>query len=65
MPDNYSDEKPSSEREAFLLLYKHLEKGNFIWPRNESKVRALTGQQFCWLMEGLNHFDKSTLHITF
>ena len=36
-----------------LLLYKRLEKGSFVWPRNESEVQELTGQQFRWLMEGL------------
>ena len=36
-----------------LLLYKRLEKGSFVWPRNESEVQELTGQQFSWLMEGL------------
>ena len=36
-----------------LLLYKRLEKGSFVWPRNESEVQGLTGQQFRWLMEGL------------
>lgn len=41
------------EKDGFLLLYKRLEKGNFMWPRNESEVRALTSQQFRWLMEGL------------
>lgn len=36
-----------------LLLYKRLEKGSFVWSRNESEVQELTGQQFRWLMEGL------------
>ena len=41
------------EKDGFLLLYKRLEKGSFVWPRNESEVQELTGQQFRWLMEGL------------
>ena len=49
------------EKDGFLLLYKRLEKGNFVWPRNESEVRALTSQQFRWLMEGLTTFPKKTV----
>lgn len=49
------------EKDGFLLLYKRLEKGNFVWPRNESEVRALTSQQFRWLMEGLTIFPKKTV----
>ena len=44
-----------------LLLYKRLEKGSFVWPRNESEVQELTGQQFRWLMEG--HFHPEIYHI--
>ena len=42
------------EGDGFVLLYKRLETGNFQWPRNVSEVRALTEQQFRWLMEGLS-----------
>lgn len=41
------------ESDGFLLLYKRLENSNFQWPRSESEVKALTQQQFRWLMEGL------------
>lgn len=41
------------EKDGFLLLYKRLEQGKFVWPRNEEDVKALTPQQFRWLMEGL------------
>lgn len=41
------------EGDGFLLLYKRLENGGFQWPRNEAEMKALTPQQFKWLMEGL------------
>lgn len=42
------------ERDGFLLLYKRLEVGSFEWPRSEQEARALTPQQYRWLMEGLS-----------
>ena len=42
------------EGDGFLLLYKRLENGNFQWPRNGAEARALTPQQYRWLMEGLS-----------
>ena len=42
------------EGDGFVLLYKRLESGSFQWPRNESEARALTPQQYRWLMEGLS-----------
>ena len=42
------------EGDGFLLLYKRLESGSFQWPRRESEARALTPQQYRWLMEGLS-----------
>ena len=41
------------EEDGFLLLYKRLENGRFQWPRNEQEVRALSQQEFRWLLEGL------------
>lgn len=42
------------EGDGFLLLYKRLETEKFQWPRNEEKVRAISSQQYKWLMEGLS-----------
>lgn len=49
------------ESDGYLLLYKRLEQGNFQWPRSESEVRNLTGQQFRWLMEGLTLTPKKSV----
>ena len=40
------------EGDGFLLLYKRLADGKFRWPRNTSEVRAITPEQYRWLMEG-------------
>ena len=42
------------EGDGFLLLYKRLEEGRYRWPRNEKEVRAMSPQQYKWLMEGLS-----------
>lgn len=42
------------EGNGFVLLYKRLESGSFQWPRHESEAKALTPQQYRWLMEGLS-----------
>lgn len=49
------------EGNGFLLLYKRLESGSFQWSRKESEARALTPQQYRWLMEGLS-VDQSKAH---
>ena len=49
------------EGNGFVLLYKRLESGSFQWPRKESEARALTAQQYRWLMEGLSE-DKPKEH---
>lgn len=49
------------EGNGFVLLYKRLESGSFQWPRKESEARALTPQQYRWLMEGLS-IDQPRAH---
>lgn len=49
------------ENDGYLLLYKRLEKSKFQWPRSESEVKNLTGQQFRWLMEGLTISPKKVV----
>ena len=41
------------EGDGFVLVYKRLEQGSYQWPRSVNEVRALTPQQYRWLMEGL------------
>ena len=40
------------EGDGFLLLYKRLADGRFRWPRNITEVKAITPEQYRWLMEG-------------
>ena len=49
------------EGNGFVLLYKRLESGSFQWPRSETEARALTPQQYRWLMEGLS-IDQPKAH---
>lgn len=49
------------EGDGFLLLYKRLETGKFQWPRNEEEVRAISYQQYKWLMEGLSIEQKKAI----
>lgn len=49
------------EGDGFVLLYKRLENGSFQWPRNETEARAISPQQFRWLMEGLS-IDQPKAH---
>ena len=43
------------EKDGFVLLYKRLDVkyGRYRWPRNKAEVKAITWQQFDWLMSGL------------
>ena len=49
------------EGNGFVLLYRRLESGSFQWPRKESEAKALTPQQYRWLMEGLS-IDQPKAH---
>lgn len=49
------------EGDGFLLLYKRLETGKFQWPRNEEEVKAISAQQYKWLMEGLSIDQKKAI----
>ena len=42
------------EGDGFVLVYKRLESGSYQWPRSRDEVRAMTAQQYRWLMEGLS-----------
>ena len=48
--------------DGYILLYKRLEDGRYQWPRNERELKELTLQQFRWLMEGLNIYQKKMIH---
>lgn len=41
------------EGDGFVILYKRLEKGRFLWPNSAETVRNITPQQLRWLLEGL------------
>ena len=40
------------ERDGFLLLYKRVDKGSYVWPRNAGEVMDLTQEQLDRLMSG-------------
>ena len=40
------------EGDGFLLLYKRVEQGRFVWPRTSVELRQLRPEQFKWLMQG-------------
>ena len=42
------------EGDGFMLLYKRLERGRFMWPKRKADVEQITPQQLRWLLEGLS-----------
>ena len=40
------------EGDGWLLLVKRVDCGHFTWPRNSKEMRAMTPEQFRWLMQG-------------
>ena len=42
------------EGDGFVLLYKRMEQGGFVWPRSAQEMRQLSRQEFRWLLEGLS-----------
>ncbi|MBQ1733964.1 MAG: IS66 family insertion sequence element accessory protein TnpB [Oscillospiraceae bacterium] len=50
------------DQTGFVILYKRLDNGRFQWPRNASEVRALTRQQYRWLLEGLSIEQPNAIH---
>lgn len=43
------------DKTGFVLLYMRLDSGRFQWPRDASQARAITRQEYRWLMEGLSN----------
>ena len=50
------------DQTGFVILYKRLDNGRFQWPRNASEVRALTRQQYRWLLERLSIEQPNAIH---
>lgn len=42
------------DKTGFCLWYKRLEKDTFKWPRTGEAVLTITGEQFDWLLRGLD-----------
>jgi transposase len=40
------------EGDGFLMLYKRVDCGRFVWPRTSNDLKALSPEQFRWLMQG-------------
>ena len=46
------------DRNGFCLFYKRLEKDIFRWPNSKEDVITITKQEFSWLMDGLEIYQK-------
>lgn len=42
------------EGDGFLLLYKRVESGHFVWPRSSDELRKMNPEQFRYLMMGFS-----------
>ena len=42
------------EGDGFLMLTKRLERGRYTWSRTSEEVRAMSPEQFRWLMHGFS-----------
>lgn len=42
------------DNNGFWLYYKRLEKGHFRWPKNPEEIKAISGREFRWLLDGLS-----------
>ena len=40
------------EGDGYLLLYKRVECGHYVWPKNSCELRSMSAEQFQWLMHG-------------
>ena len=46
------------DRNGFCLFHKRLEKDKFRWPSSKKDVITITKQEFSWLMDGLEIYQK-------
>ncbi len=49
---------------GYVLLYKRLAKGRFLWQLNRQELKQITLQEFRWLMEGLSIYQTKSLQKT-
>jgi transposase len=47
------------DKTGFWLLYKRLEQGKFIWPKNNDEAKLISKKQLEWLLDGLSIEQKS------